>query len=609
MSLASGRAVIKSFADRMPDSPGVYRMVNAKGDFLYIGKARALKRRVMNYTQVDRLPNRLRRMVSETTDMSFVLTETETEALLLEANLVKSLQPKYNVMLLDDKSFPYLVIDTTHEFPSVMKHRGPKDKGKQYFGPFASADAVNKSWLDIQRGFMLRNCTDAFFATRTRPCLQYHIKRCTAPCVAFVDKETYGNQVAEAKAFLEGDTTTIKEKLKNKMIAASEAMDFEVAARLRDRLAAVSYVQQSNAVYQDVVGEADLFVMARSGGAAAISVSFIRAGRNYGNTTFYPKPDDEDTDAALMSTFIAQFYSERPVPKCILVSMMPDERELLEEALALRADRKVEICRPQRGERVKLLTWAQKTVDAALAMHIARTKAAAFVMQGLAELAGLEKPPSRIEIYDNSHIQGAHRVGAYVVYTPDGFDKKQYRQYNINESEGGDDFAMMREVLMRRSKRVADGGVVPDVLLIDGGKGQLSQVMAMLAEHWPEGAAYPAVIAVAKGPDRNAGREVLHFPDGREIRLESNDAVLHFIQRLRDEAHRFVIGRHRAKREKAIEINPLDDVPNIGPSRKKALLHHFGSGKAVRRASVEDLSRVEGISKALAVQIYKYFNE
>lgn len=609
MTIAAGKDIIKSFADRMPESPGVYRMLNKKGEPLYIGKARALKRRVMSYTQVDRLPTRLRRMVAETHEMTFTLTETEVEALLLEANLVKSMRPKYNVMLLDDKSFPYVVLDTGHEFPSIGKHRGSRDKTKMYFGPFASADSVNKSLLDLQRGFLVRNCADSFFANRKRPCLQYHIKRCTAPCVGMVSKEDYARQVQEAKAFLDGDTTTIKARLQEQMMAASEAQDYETAARLRDRIQALAHVQSSNAVYNKAVKEADVFVMARRGASSAISVFFIRAGRNYGHTSFYPKHDDEESNEALMSEFIGQFYAKRPVPKCVLVSDVPDEHKILEEALAVQSGHKVEICKPQRGERAQLLEWTRKTAEANLAMHISRTKAADDILEKLQNLAEMKDKPQRIEIYDNSHIQGAYKVGAYVVYRPTGFDKKQYRQYNIQTTELGDDFAMMREVLMRRAKRAGEGGESPDLMLIDGGKGQLSQVMAMLGEFWPEEVPPPTVIAVAKGPDRNAGREALHFPDGREERLAPDDPLLHFIQRLRDEAHRFVIGRHRLKREKAIEISSLDDLPNIGPARKKALLHHFGSAKATRKAGVKELSQVPGISKQLAEQIYKYYNE
>lgn len=609
MTIAAGKEIIKSFADRMPESPGVYRMLNKRGEALYIGKARALKRRVLSYTMVDRLPTRLRRMVAETQEMVFTLTETETEALLLEANLVKSMQPKYNVLLQDDKSFPYVVVDIGHEFPSIGKHRGSRDKSKLYFGPFASADSVNKTLLDLQRGFMVRNCADTFFAMRRRPCLQYHIKRCTAPCVNLVSKEDYARQVGEARGFLEGDTTTIKARLQEQMLQASETQDYETAARLRDRIQALAHVQSSNAVYQKAVKEADVFVMARRGATSAISVFFIRAGRNYGHTSFYPKHDDEETNEKLMGDFIGQFYAKRPVPKCILVSDLPEEHKVLEEALCIQSGHKVEICLPKRGERAQLVEWTRKTAEANLAMHISRTKAADDILEKLRAMTALPAPPQRIEIYDNSHIQGAYKVGAYVVFRPNGFDKKHYRQYNIHSTDTGDDFAMMREVLMRRSRRVAEGGEAPDLMLIDGGKGQLSQVMAMLGEHWPEDVKPPVVIAVAKGPDRNAGRETLHFTDGREERLAPDDPLLHFIQRLRDEAHRFVIGRHRKKREKAIEINSLDDLANIGPTRKKALLHHFGSAKAARLAGVKELSQVPGISKNLAEQIYKYFNE
>lgn len=609
MSLSRGKAVIKSFAERLPDSPGVYQMRGSKGQYLYIGKAKALKRRVTNYTITDNLVVRLQRMVAETVEMQFTLTETEAEALLLEANLIKTHKPKYNILLQDDKSFPYLVIDTTHPFPSLAKYRGAREKGKKYFGPFASAGAVTKTLIDMQRGFMLRNCTDSYFAARKRPCLQYHIKRCTAPCVALASKDEYGAQVDEAVAFLSGKASNIQKKLQDKMSAESEAMNFEAAAMYRDRLAALAQVQTRNAIYQQELEEADVFVLARRGAVSSIAVFFIRNWCNYGQTTFYPRHDEEASDAQLMANFIGQFYAKRPAPKLVIVSAEPEGKDVLEKALAVMAEQKVEICKPSRGEKARLVGWAMKTAEQALALHISQTKVTEELMRQLGELAGLDAPPARIEVYDNSHIQGAFKVGAYVVYETAGFNKKEYRQYNINTVKAGDDFAMMREVMQRRVARIADGGARPDLMLIDGGKGQLSQIMGQIEAFWPEDVPPCAVIAVAKGEDRNAGREVLHFPDGREVRLEPKDPLLHFIQRLRDEAHRFVIGRHRQKREKAISVSTLDDLPNIGPSRKKALLHHFGSAKAVKGAGVLELSRVEGISKRLAEQIYKYFNE
>lgn len=609
MSLSSGKAVIKSFAERLPESPGVYQMRGSKGQYLYIGKARALKRRVTNYTITENLPTRLQRMVSETVEMQFTLTETEAEALLLEANLIKTHRPKYNILLQDDKSFPYLVIDTTHPFPSLAKYRGAQEKGKQYFGPFASAGAVTKTLIDMQRGFMIRNCTDSYFAARKRPCLQYHIKRCTAPCVDLVTKDEYETQVSDAVSFLSGKSTNIQNKLQARMMVESENMNFEAAAMYRDRLSALAQVQGRNAIYSQNVDEADAFVLARRGAMSSIAVFFVRNGCNYGQTTFYPRHDAEASDEALMANFISQFYAKRPAPKMVLASVEPIDKDVLEKALGVISGRKVEISKPTRGEKAKLIDWAMKTAEQALALHISQTKAAGEVMQALMELVGLNEVPERIEIYDNSHIQGAFKVGAYVVYEPQGFNKKEYRQYNIKTVEAGDDFAMMREVMQRRVTRIAEGGTRPDLMIIDGGKGQLSQIMLRINELWPDDVKPCAVIAVAKGEDRNAGREVLHFPDGREIRLAPNDPLLHFIQRLRDEAHRFVIGRHRQKREKTISVSTLDDLPNIGPSRKKALLHYFGSAKAVRAAGVQELSRVEGISKRLAEQIYKYFNE
>lgn len=609
MSLARGAATIKSFADNMPDGPGVYRMINKQGEFLYIGKAKSLKKRVISYTRTDQLPTRLQRMVAETVDMTFTHTETEAEALLLEATLINSHQPRYNILFIDDKSFPLLVIDLTHDFPSIAKHRGQREKGKRYYGPFASGLAVNNTLLDIQRGFQLRNCTDSYFAARTRPCLQYHIKRCTAPCVNYVSREEYAAQVAETAQFLEGDTSTLTDKIRDQMMAASAAQDYERAGRLRDRLQAITYVRSSNIVAQQIVQDADIIVMARRADACVVTLFMVRGFRNYGHANFYPRHSEFETDSAVIERFLAQYYGAHEVPKQILMSVVLDDQDMVQDALCVRAGRKVEIIVPARGEKLKLVQWCQRTADAALAMNLAHTKASKEILASFAELADLDAPPGRIEIYDNSHIQGAFRVGAYVVYQNGGFDKKQYRTYNIKTTEQGDDFAMMREVLMRRAKRVGAGDTVPDVLLIDGGKGQLSQVTAMLDEYWPDDIPMPCIIAVAKGPDRNAGREVLHMTSGAEIRLPHDDPLLHFIQRLRDEAHRFVIGRHRSKREKAIEINALDDIPNVGASRKKALLMHFGSAKAVRTAAIEELAKVEGISTRLAEQIYKYFNE
>lgn len=609
MSLSHGIDIIKSYARNMPVSPGVYQMHNKNGDVLYIGKAKALKNRVTSYTQPNRAPIRIQRMIAQTDHMRFTITETEAEALLLEQTLIKSKKPPFNVLLRDDKSFPYIVLDTSHEFPSIRKHRGKRDKSKTYFGPFASAKAVNQVLTDIQRGFQIRNCTNSYYDARKRPCLQYHIKRCSAPCVNKVTRGEYAQQVKDVNAFMRGDNDSLKTTIQKQMQEASEAMAYERAAQLRDRLQALSYVQNQRLNISIDEKNMDIFVLSRRESISAMCVFFIRNGRDYGHASFYPKHDSEQSDAQLMQEFMVQFYTNRPLVPNIMVSHAPDEQEIVEEALSKLADHKVSINQPQRGRKKKYLEQCVKTTDAQLAMQMAQTKVNDELLSKLAGIYGGHKPPERIEIYDNSHIQGAFKVGAYVVYDEGGFNKKEYRQYNITETDTGDDFAMMREVMRRRIAKIKDGGVSPDLMIIDGGKGQLSQVLNMMEQDWIDTEDKPAIIAVAKGVDRNAGREVIHTVEGDEIRLEKNDPVLHFIQRLRDESHRFVIGRHRLKREKSISQNDLGGLPQIGPMRKKALLQSFGSAKAVRSAGVKALQQVEGISKALAEQIYKYYHE
>ncbi len=609
MSLENGVKVIKSFAQRMPDTPGVYQMHNENGDYLYIGKAKSLKKRVVSYTRPSALPMRLQRMIAGTMTMEFTLCETETDALILEQALIKTKKPRYNILLRDDKSFPYMMMDPSHDFPSISKHRGRQDRAKKYFGPFASAYAMNRALLDIQRGFQIRNCTDGYFANRNRPCLQYHIKRCTAPCVGKVTKEDYAQQLNEALAFIEGDDDTLQKKLRGQMEHASEALEYERAAQIRDRIEALSFIQGHNTQTRLPYPEVDVFAFAREGSISTMRVSFIRRGREYGHTSFHPSHDDTQATGALMRDFIMQFYINRSMPVTIMLSDMPEDLQLIQDALSKIASRQISVTLPLKGAKKNYLDQCMKTARADLAMHVAHTKVTDDLLQKLGALVNLPEAPTRIEIYDNSHIQGAFKVGAYVVYDEGGFNKKEYRQYNITETDKGDDFAMMREVMRRRILRINEGGVAPDLMIIDGGKGQMTQIMEIMDEFWARDEARPAILGVSKGVDRHAGREILHFINRSEIQLEPRDPLLHFIQRLRDESHRFVIGRHRKKREKSIDSNDLGDLPQVGAKRKKALLNHFGSAKAVRGAGVEALQSVEGVSKTLADKIYKYYHE
>jgi excinuclease ABC subunit C len=591
--LEAGVAAIRNVLRTLPVKPGVYRMHDARGDILYVGKAKALKNRVTNYTQVERLPNRLRRMVAQTRSMTIVTTNSEAEALLLEAQLIKRYRPAYNVLLRDDKSFPFILLRADHAYPRIQKHRGARRAKGNYYGPFASAGSVNQTLNALQKLFLLRSCTDSFFNNRDRPCLLYQIKRCSAPCVGRIDDAAYGELVSDAKAFLGGKSTQVQTKLGAQMEAAAEALDFESAAIMRDRLRALTFIQGSQAIHAEGVGDADIFALAQKNGAISIQAFFIRGGQNWGHRAFFPTHTQELAEEEVLTSFLAQFYDEVPPARLILLDRELPEGDLLAEALAERARGKVTITMPQRGDRVKLIKQAARNAVEALDRRLAETTTQGKLLRELADLFELAEPPQRIEIYDNSHIQGTNAIGAMVVAGPEGFIKGQYRKFNIKnpDTAPGDDFAMMREVFQRRFTRAQDEdpdrekGAWPDLVLIDGGKGQMSTVKAALEEIGVEDV---ALIGVSKGPDRHAGRETFHFPDGREFDLPINAPVLFYLQRLRDEAHRFAIGAHRTKRSKAITVSPLDDVPGIGPARKKALLMHFGTARAVRDASLPD---------------------
>lgn len=611
--LERGAEAIRNVVKKLPTRPGVYRMLDARGDVLYVGKARALKNRVANYTQVARLPGRLQRMVSQTRAMEIVTTTSEAEALLLEAQLIKRYRPPYNVLLRDDKSFPFILLRMDHAFPRVQKHRGARRAKGRYYGPFASAGSVAKTLNALQKTFLLRSCTDSFFANRSRPCLLYQIKRCSAPCVGRIGTEDYAGLVSDAQDFLEGRSTAVQKRLGTAMTQAAEAMDFEQAAVLRDRLKSLTFIQGSQSVHAEGLGDADVFALAAKGGQLCIAGFFIRGGQNWGHRSFFPAHVSGVPEAEVMASFLMQFYEGVPPPKTILVDREPEECALLAEALGAVAERKVEISVPQRGNRRRLLEQAVRNAGEELDRRLAESSSQAKLGRELAELFDLENPPQRIEIYDNSHIQGTNALGGMVVAGPEGWIKGAYRKFNIKRAETmpGDDFAMMREVFQRRFARAIEEdpertkGEWPDLVLIDGGKGQVSAVAGVFAELGIDDLTF---VGVAKGPDRNAGRETFYFPDGREFTLPPNNAVLFYIQRLRDEAHRFAIGAHRAKRSKAMGASPLDEVPGIGPSRKKALLMHFGTGRAVRGASLEDLQKAPGVSAAVAQAVYDFYH-
>lgn len=611
--LARGADAIRNVVRKLPTRPGVYRMLDARGDVLYVGKARALKNRVTNYTQVARLPQRLQRMVAQTRAMEIVTTTSEAEALLLEAQLIKRYRPPYNVLLRDDKSFPFILLRMDHDFPRVQKHRGARRAKGRYYGPFASAGSVARTLNALQKTFLLRSCTDSFFANRSRPCLLYQIRRCSAPCVDRISKEDYAALVGDAQDFLEGRSTAVQKRLGDAMTRAADAMDFEQAAVLRDRLKSLTFIQGSQSVHADGLGDADVFALAAKGGQLCIAGFFIRGGQNWGHRSFFPAHVSGVPEAEVMASFLMQFYEGVPPPKLILVDREPDECALLAEALGESGSRKIEISVPQRGNRRRLLEQAVRNAGEELDRRLAESSSQAKLGRDLAELFDLDSPPQRIEIYDNSHIQGSNALGAMVVAGPDGWIKGAYRKFNIKRAETmpGDDFAMMREVFQRRFARAIEEdpertkGEWPDLVLIDGGKGQVSAVAAVFAELGIDDLTF---IGVAKGPDRNAGRETFYHPDGREFTLPPNNAVLFYIQRLRDEAHRFAIGAHRQKRAKAMGASPLDEVPGIGPSRKKALLMHFGTARAVRGASLEDLRKAPGVSAAVAQAVHDFYH-
>ena len=612
--LATGVAAIRNVLATLPARPGVYRMIDARGDVLYIGKARALKNRVANYTQVERLTKRLQRMVAQTRSMTIVTTNNEAEALLLEAQLIKRYRPAYNVLLRDDKSFPFILLRDDHDFPRVQKHRGARRAKGSYYGPFASAGSVNNTLNALQKLFLLRSCTDSFFKTRDRPCLLYQIKRCSAPCVGRIEPPAYAELVEDAKSFLAGKSTGVQAKLGAQMQAAAENMDFELAAILRDRLKALTYIQGTQAINAEGVGDADIFAMAAANGVIGIQAFFIRGGQNWGHRSFFPAHTNDVPEDEVLTSFLSQFYEEVPPAKTVLLDRELDERELLAEALGERAGFKVTLTVPQRGDRKRLLDQAKRNAVEALERRLAESTTQAKLLREVAELFDLAEPPNRIEIYDNSHIQGTNATGAMVVAGPEGFRKGQYRKFNIKDkaTAPGDDFGMMREVFTRRFARAQaedpdrDAGDWPDLVLIDGGKGQLAAARGALEDLWIEDV---CLVGVAKGPMHGRdGREVFHMLDGREFQLPVNAPVLFYLQRLRDEVHRFAIGVHRDKRSKAIGASPLDEVPGIGPARKKALLMHFGTGRAVRNASLEDLRKAPGVSTSVAQQVYDFYH-
>ncbi len=610
--LDAGVAAIRNVLKTLPARPGVYRMQDARGDVLYVGKARALKNRVANYTQPAKLSNRLRRMIAQTRSMTIVTTNNEAEALLLEAQLIKRFRPAYNVLLRDDKSFPYILLRGDHAFSRVQLHRGARRFKGDYFGPFAGAGQVRKTLNALQKLFLLRSCTDGFFNTRDRPCLLYQIRRCSAPCVDRIDKDGYAELTADARAFLSGKSTQVQAKLGEAMTAAAEAMDFEQAAVLRDRLKALTFIQGSQAINAEGVGDADIFALAAKQGSIGIQAFFIRGGQNWGHRAFFPAHTNEVPEDEVLTQFLMQFYEEVPPPKLVLLDRDLPDGEVLAEALAERAGFKVALSQPQRGARRKLMEQAQRNATEALDRRLAESTTQAKILREVAELFGLAEAPNRIEVYDNSHIQGTNAVGAMVVAGPEGFRKGEYRKFNIKSAATDDDFAMMREVFGRRFARAQsedpdrDLGNWPDLVLIDGGKGQLNAARGVLEELGIEDV---CLVGVAKGPHHGRdGREVFHLLDGREFQLPVNSPALFYLQRLRDEVHRFVIGAHRDKRTKAIGASPLDEVPGIGPARKKALLMHFGTAKAVRGASLADLQMAPGVSAAVAQQVYDYFH-
>ncbi len=609
----TGHEVIADHLRTLDASPGVYRMLNAASEVLYVGKARNLKARVSSYARPTGHSVRIQRMIAETASMMFLSTRTEVEALLLEQNLIKQLKPRYNVLMRDDKSFPNILIGKDHPFPQIKKHRGAKKEKGSYFGPFASAGAVNRTLNQLQKVFLLRNCSDPMFESRTRPCLQYQIKRCSAPCVGKISEAGYAELVADAERFLSGKSTTVQADLAKAMAEASEAMEFERAAALRDRIRALTAVQSAQGINPRGVTEADVIALHLDHGQACVQVFFIRANQSWGNRDFYPRTGSGAEEPEILEAFLTQFYDDKEPPRLILLSHPVENPDLVAQALSGRAGRKVELAVPLRGEKAELVENAARNARESLARRMAESATQNRLLQGLAEAFDLDAPPQRIEIYDNAHIQGADAVGGMVVAGPEGFVKSQYRKFNIRSEAGAnsDDFGMMKEVLSRRFDRLLKEDpdrktdTWPDLLLIDGGAGQVSAVAEILAAMGVEDI---PVIGIAKGIDRDAGKEEFHRPGEAAFALQRNDPVLYFIQRLRDEAHRWANGAHRAKRAKAVGATPLDEVPGIGAARKRALLAHFGSAKAVSRAALPDLMAVDGISEAMAETVYNFFH-
>ncbi len=609
-----GAALIKDEVTRLPDRPGVYRMVGDEGEVLYVGKARSLKRRVVQYAQGRFHTQRIAHMVDLTRSMEFVTTRTETDALLLEINLIKQLKPRFNVLLRDDKSFPEIVIRREHAAAQLRKHRGAHTIKGDYFGPFASAGAVNRTLNTLQKAFLLRSCSDSVYESRTRPCMLHQIRRCAAPCTGLISLEDYNALVDEAGDFLRGKSRAVMGKISAEMQVASDEMEFERAARLRDRIRALASIAQEQQINPETVDEADVFALHAEGGQACVQVFFFRAGQNWGNRAYFPRVDKSDEDPDVMAAFIGQFYDDKPIPKLVLTNVEPSEKDLLQEAFALKGGRKVEINTPKRGEKRQLVEHAFTNAREALGRKMSESSAQSKLLAGVCEAFGLEAPPERIEVYDNSHIMGTNAVGGMIVSGPDGFQKSQYRKFNIKGTDitPGDDFGMMKEVLRRRFARLVkdeeagEPSPRPDLVLIDGGAGQISAVMEVMADL---GVDDIAVVGVAKGPDRDAGLERFFIPGKPYFMLEPKSPILYYLQRLRDEAHRFAIGTHRNRRSMEMKKNPLDEIEGVGPGRKRALLHAFGSARGVSRASVEDLLKVEGVSAPLAERIYGFFRK
>jgi len=605
ISRTRGVKTIRDFQKTLPDTPGVYRMLGHNDEALYIGKAKSLKKRVTAYTNLDSLPYRLQHMVASTLRMECTLTETEAQALLLEANLIKKMQPRFNILLRDGKSFPFIHLTGDHDFPMVRKHRGAQKRSGKYFGPFASADAVNRTIAALQRVFMLRNCNDYVFANRSRPCLQYHIKRCTAPCVGLVDQNEYALQIKQAQDFLEGKSENVRDQFKKQMQDASAKQDYERAAQYRDRIQALSTVQSYQSLSYDTVKNADIAVIMQQEGRSCVQILFIRSGQSYGSHTIYPKHDPAEKPEDIALAVLSQFYARTPPPKQILTNVRVRDRNILEELLSKTAEKSVKISFPQRGEKLRAVHMAERNAKETLKRHVAMALSQIKILEQLTKLLGMEDMPQRIEVYDNSHTGGTNMVSAMIVAGPDGLMKNAYRKFNIKDAKPSDDYGMMYEVFSRRFAKLTDDNW-PDLVLIDGGAGQLSQAQKALEELGLDGRIN--LLAIAKGPDRNAGRETFYPVDAPTFTLPINDPVLHYFQRLRDEAHRFAINTHRAKRKKASLRSELDDLPGVGAARKRNLLEYFGSAKDVKNAGVEELAKVRGISKAMAQKIYDIFH-